>query len=261
MKQKLNKKTFLKNPFKVEILRHHLAKRKKYNLLRMTYNPKFPEIKNINNSIFWSKKFIKKEEKSSMERERISKIIKLLIKEKGKLLDLGFGRGYLENEIVKNNLDLKLFGIDISTFAVESIKKEIKGKFIKGDVIKLPFRNNLFEIVVSLEIMEHISPSNTFKVLREIYRVLKKNGKLIISIPLNERLEILINEGENLSGHVRNYSKELIKAELEISGFELIHEFSLFAFKNLYSLKSILRKTIFKNRWKPNNIILVARKP
>ena len=111
-----------------------------------------------------------------------------------------------------------------------------------------------------MEVLEHILPSKIFIALNEIKRVLKGNGELIMSVPLNEGLEELIKRGVNPNGHVRIYTPELVFAELKISGFRVQKRKLLYAFRNLYTLKKTLQNTIMKKRWKPNNLIIFARK-
>ena len=103
--------------------------------------------------------------------------------------------------------------------------------------------------------------NHTFEALSELFRVIKKNGNLIVSVPLNEGLQMLISNNINPNGHVRVYTSSLIKAELKISGFNIIDEQYLYAFKKNYKLKKFIVTRFIKNYRKPNNIIIVARKP
>ncbi len=84
---------------------------------------------------------------------------------------------------------------------------------------------------------------------------MKKNGFFIISIPTNEGLEKMKN---NPSGHVRIYTENLIRAELKIEGFRILKLKTLYAFKNFYSFKKVSSKFL-KNRWRPNNIVILAK--
>jgi hypothetical protein len=60
---------------------------------------------------------------------------------------------------------------------------------------------------------------------------------------------------DNPNGHVRNYTYSLIKAELEIAGFKIIESRELYAFKKFYKIKNLLAR-VFKDRWKPNNVVI-----
>lgn len=245
----------------VEQTRAFLAKNKQYNLLRKTYNSRFSELKNMNNSDFWDDLIKERvDETSFITKDRIKTVMKMIKLHKGKLLDVGLGRGLLEESM--DRIGFKLYGIDISKTAIDKmINKGIKGEFIIGSILKIPFDNNFFDFVVALEVLEHISPRDTFQALRELKRVLKERGLLIVSVPLNENLEDLHKRGLNFSGHVRGYTSELIEAELETTGFSIKQKKFLYAFRSFYGFKKLLQKTIFKHRWHPNNIVILAQKP
>ena len=245
----------------VEQTRAFLARNKQYNLLRKAYNGRFSELRNVNNSDFWDDLIKERvDETSSITKDRIKTVMKMLELHKGKLLDVGFGHGLLEKSIDKTNF--KLYGIDISKVAIDRmISRGIKGEFIIGSILKIPFNNNFFDFVMALEVLEHISPSDTFQALHELKKVLKEKGLLIISVPLNENLEDLHKKGLNFSRHVRNYTPALIEAELKIAGFSIKQKKFLYAFKNFYGFKKFLQKTILKHRWCPNNIVILAQKP
>ncbi len=77
---------------------------------------------------------------------------------------------------------------------------------------------------------------------------------------MNEGLEEMVKSGFNPNAHVRVYTKELIKAELEMVGFRVVKHRLLYAFHKNYWIKSLLTKLFGLNK-KPNNIVLLAQKP
>lgn len=251
------------DPFCVEEFRRFLAETHQVSLLKKTYSNAFPEIRNINTSSFWNNilKNSDRRSKNYIKREKVGHLLKCLESKSGNLLDIGLGEGILEKEIVRRKMDYSLYGVDISSYAVRATKKKVKGKFVVGSATNLPFKNNFFHAVVASELLEHISPKHTFLVLSEMFRVLKSEGMLLASVPLNENLESMIIRGENPSGHVRMYSSDLIKTELKIVGFKIEKEILLYAFRDFYYIKKFLQKTILKNRWRANDIILIAQKP
>ena len=96
-----------------------------------------------------------------------------------KILDIGCGRGTFAN-FVDGNLDL--YGVDISESAIfEANKIYVDAKQIDLDKDELPYDNNFFNITIALDILEHVY--DPLAAIKEIYRVLKDNGKLILSTP------------------------------------------------------------------------------
>lgn len=103
-----------------------------------------------------------------------------------KILDVGCGDGFylhlLSNLGVKS---LTLVGVDVDNNALKSARKNLKGKkvkLIKVDLMdKLPFKSSLFDKIIMSEVCEHLA--DDVKALKEIKRVLKRGGTLVITVP------------------------------------------------------------------------------
>lgn len=99
------------------------------------------------------------------------------------ILDLGCGEGTRINslkEMVKKKA--KWFGIDISSFAIKKAKKNYPLiKFSAGDLKKLPYASEEFDLLFSAFVFEHLE--NPAASLNESKRVLKKGGKFLIVAP------------------------------------------------------------------------------
>jgi len=95
-------------------------------------------------------------------------------------LDLGCGKGY--NTKAFSNISKNLYGLDpIKNDLEEAKNNNPSGKFTFCDATKLPFESNYFDVVTSFSVLEHID--NLDLALDEIYRVLKKDGTLILQQP------------------------------------------------------------------------------
>jgi len=104
---------------------------------------------------------------------------------RGVLIDVGCGSGNLIVEIAQNFEEVKLLGIDISSDVLDLAQKRAnlnevneKVKFKNGSVEKLPLLDNTADFIVSSFSLHHWSDSK--KALRELVRVLKKEGILLI---------------------------------------------------------------------------------
>jgi predicted SAM-dependent methyltransferase len=62
-------------------------------------------------------------------------------------------------------------------------KAKVRGKYLKADVRKLPFEDESVDYIMASEILEHIPLKDLNDTLREWVRVLKKGGKMIITVP------------------------------------------------------------------------------
>lgn len=136
---------------------------------------------------------------------------------KGKrVLDAACGEGY-GSQLMHDWGAASIVGVDISDVAIEKAKKLFSNQHVKylvHDVETLPFPDNSFDVVVSLETVEHLS--NPEKFLKELHRVLKENGTAIISCPNDNYYAQNVPDFTNIY-HKRRYTwpeyKELVENE------------------------------------------------
>lgn len=100
------------------------------------------------------------------------------------ILEVGSGRGFYLYACTLFSFTKKIVGIEINPKYIEIAKKTLRSKKVKlylGSVYQLPFKNSEFDCVICSEVLEHLGDEN--KALLEIRRVLKKSGKLLVSVP------------------------------------------------------------------------------
>ncbi len=110
-----------------------------------------------------------------------------------KVLDYGCGNGRLL-EILPQNIDY--FGVDISGRLIELARKKYSNtsnqiafqrklnfQKISSSKVILPFENNFFDVIYSIAVFHHLPDKQyRFQILKELKRVLKPKGYLIISV-------------------------------------------------------------------------------
>lgn len=156
------------------------------------------------------------------------------IKKAHTLLDIGTGCGYgvhYLDSALNSNLSI---GIDVSNTALKYANKRYKGEqrcFIQSSATHLPFRNESFDLITCLEVIEHThSPS---MVLKEIHRTLKKKGKLVISTPNRYTVGSVLrrkskNEPPRNPFHAREYSIPEFRELLERERFNVVHKMGIY---------------------------------
>ncbi len=246
-----------KNPFIIEQLRDAYAKQGNVTAFKNTYSNLLPQIRDINTGLFWDKRWKSTDTlkfQDGMTKDRINAAAGYLNEKNVKILDVGAGFGFLEELLQKRN-NISLYANDFSKESIRILKKKYIGNFRLESVYDLKYPRNFFDVVFILEVLEHIPVKNVLEVLKNINKLLKKNGLLIVSIPLNEDLDKM---DSNPNGHVRAYTPEVIKKEIEISGFRIDSYKFFYAFKKHYFIKKTLAKVFRK--WHPNNMLIKAIK-
>ncbi len=189
-----------------------------------------------------------------------------------KTLNIGAGEIlWIENNLLRNYNGLVSSDVDKRNLGSKNLAKN---KVII-DATNIPFKNNEFDQIIILDVLEHIKHHE--KVLSEIHRILKKHGKLIISVP-NDTLLSFLNP-IRYAQHERHYSIPRISSMLEKSGFKIERLFSggrLWELIDLYShllikystgriinlriFNKLRDKEYIKHHPNGNEIIILARK-
>ncbi len=145
--------------------------------------------------------------------------------EPGKVLDIGAGTGKILSEL--KDKGWQIMGIDGEKEAVKWSKK--RGVKIMQACLekKLPFKENSFDLVLSLDVLEHLGKDSN--ALKEINRVLKPKGIALITVPA---YHWLFNYWDKMLGHKRRYSTQSLKKIINLKGFRIEHlgYFSMFIF-------------------------------
>jgi SAM-dependent methyltransferase len=95
-----------------------------------------------------------------------------------KVLDVGCAKGFMLYDFKRLIPGITVAGIDISQYAIENAKGEIKDFVRVADARDLPFENNSFDLVVSIATLHNLDRDDCKKSLREIERV-SRGGKFV----------------------------------------------------------------------------------
>ncbi len=108
------------------------------------------------------------------------------LKNGSKILDIGCGKGFMLFDFMKLNPNFVLEGIDISDYAITNAVPEVK-KFLKvGDAKNLPYEDNSFDLVISINTTHNLEINQCKKALSEMQRVSRKDKYLIVDAYSNE---------------------------------------------------------------------------
>jgi protein-L-isoaspartate(D-aspartate) O-methyltransferase len=108
-----------------------------------------------------------------------------------KILDVGCGKGYLLYEFTQVIPGVQVLGVDISQYAIDNAKEEVKPFLRPGNAIALPFEDHSFDFVVSLATLHNLYNYELRQALEEIERVGKGNKKhVMVESYRNEREKV-----------------------------------------------------------------------
>lgn len=103
------------------------------------------------------------------------------------VLDVGCGKAYLLYDLMQVVPGLKVSGIDISKYAIENAKEEVKPYLKVGGASELPYPDNSFDLIISLNTLHNLYIYDLKKAIQEIERVGKKNRYVVVEAYRNEK--------------------------------------------------------------------------
>ncbi|MBI2196909.1 class I SAM-dependent methyltransferase [Candidatus Daviesbacteria bacterium] len=132
------------------------------------------------------------------------KLAKKIIKdlEFNNCLDVGCASGFMVSEIAKAFPGASYYGVDVYDKAIDSAKKTYPGIDFKiASAERIPYKKTFFDLILFYETIEHVEKPD--KCLKEIRRVLKENGTLILTMDSGSLLfRIVWFIWENTKGRV-----------------------------------------------------------
>jgi protein-L-isoaspartate(D-aspartate) O-methyltransferase len=112
------------------------------------------------------------------------------LKKGSSILDVGCGKGFLLYEFTQVVPGVQVTGIDISQYAIDNAKGEVKPFLQCGNATKMPFRSKSFDFVFSNTTLHNLYNWELWSALKEIERVGRKNKYVVVESYRNEREKV-----------------------------------------------------------------------
>lgn len=103
-----------------------------------------------------------------------------------RVLDVGCGKGFLLYEFTQAVPGLQVAGLDISSYAIENAKEEIRPMLQHGHARALPFESDSFDLVISLTTLHNLRLPDLDAAVREIQRVGRRDRYIMVESYRNE---------------------------------------------------------------------------
>jgi ubiquinone/menaquinone biosynthesis C-methylase UbiE len=157
------------------------------------------------------------------------------------VLDVGSSFGWFESSF-GNGSGAKISAVEIDAKSLEQAQRNVPaGDFVHGSALALPFADASFDAAVMFEVLEHLPRGTEVTALREIARVLRPNGRLLLSTPYAHPVSMLLDPAWYF-GH-RHYSKSKLHDLFSQAGFEIT---SLAVRGGIWEIAGVLSLYAFK---------------
>ncbi len=117
----------------------------------------------------------------------------LSVKENAKILNIGCGKGFWLYKFKKQLPNCSIAGIDISKYALENAKEEVRPYLKLGNAAKLDFPDKSFDFIFSHACLYNLRVGELFTAIKEIERVKKESGASWISLESYRNPEEQVN--------------------------------------------------------------------
>ncbi|SFG89744.1 Methyltransferase domain-containing protein [Desulfotomaculum arcticum] len=139
-----------------------------------------------------------------------------------KLLDIGVGRGEMLS-CMKNWGYEQYFGVDISPSTISFCKSlGLNCLLVEDSTAWLKEKNNEFDLITLLDVLEHIKKEHTIEFLKAIKLSLKDNGTLIIQVPNLQAPDGQLHRYNDFT-HEVGFIEHSFQQVLMAAGFKNIH--------------------------------------
>jgi ubiquinone/menaquinone biosynthesis C-methylase UbiE len=138
------------------------------------------------------------------------------------IMDVGSGGGEVVSLVQK--IEAIYLPIDLSDHNLKKIKNISNGKTfpVNGDAYHLPFINDSIDLIMISEVIEHLG--HPLEGLKEMARILKPDGKLVVSVPYKEQISYQIcihcNKPTPTHSHLHSFDRIILRDLLVEAGLK-----------------------------------------
>jgi SAM-dependent methyltransferase len=108
-------------------------------------------------------------------------------------------------------------GVELSHTSVQLARERGAGEVVEGSVLEMPFAEGTFDLAASLDVIEHLE--DDIAALRELRRVVKPGGSLLVTVPA---YQWLWSGHDEVNHHHRRYRRRSLQRAGEQSGWQQV---------------------------------------
>ena len=161
-----------------------------------------------------------------IEELRYRMLISKVPKKSKKVLDIGCGNGELICMLAE--MGHESVALDLSKNRLNNFKdraRKVGVVQIQGDAMNIPLQDSSIDVIMCSEVLEHIKDYEN--VLKEMNRILKSHGRIVVSVPYKEELMEIVcpHCGKRFVpyGHLHSFDKNKLFSSMNHCGFNVIY--------------------------------------
>lgn len=102
------------------------------------------------------------------------------------ILDVGCGKGFMLHDFRQLMPKATVAGIDVSRYAIENAKEEVRPFLKIGDAVELPYPSKSFDLVISINTIHNLQLDGAKQALREVMRVTRRHAFVMLDAWRND---------------------------------------------------------------------------
>jgi len=133
---------------------------------------------------------------------------------RAQILDAGCGSGRNMVELARHGA---VTGVELSQTSACLARERRAGEVVEGSVLEMPFEEGRFDLAASLDVIEHLE--DDVLALRELRRVVKPGGSLLVTVPA---YQWLWSGHDEVNHHHRRYTRRSLQRAGEQAGWQQV---------------------------------------
>lgn len=175
-------------------------------------------------------------EKDASYVQQLDNIVSYVDKKPGKILDLGCGTGALTQRVLAKYPDTNVVCLDPATNMLDIVDKKFSFfnvETVQGSAHAMEFEDNTFDYIMTNWALHHLTNEDKILCAKELYRVMKPGGKLILGDQFAPIMKDDVKDPERVKGIFEllsqraKYYYDNVSFERMILQVKLMHKFLL----------------------------------
>ena len=154
-------------------------------------------------------------------------------------IDCGCGLGYMLQDVIDKFPNVHVFGADYFNAGLMRCHHRLPHiPLFQDDLVNSSFGDSTFDVITCLNVLEHIEDDE--KALRQLFRILKPRGIIMITVPASPGLYDMYDEA---FFHKRRYELDELKKKVVEAGFNIMdyNYFGTFMYPLFFMVKKLNR--------------------